>query len=166
MKAASYRPRWELRGISSALLFAACLWIGASAGEASALPGMVGATPNIEIIPPPSSVVVPAGETREDVMIVMNTGDAPLDYSADCPNCEDDSGGKPHVWLALEPSSGTVQANSSQTVIVRYDTTGLPPGQYPAQIEVSSNDTTNGNPCAPVNLTVQGSANCQDTLEM
>ena len=82
-----------------------------------------GGTPDIDVTWPSGSVTVQAGQVYEDVMMVANVGDSTLRWMANCPDCEDDSGGKPHIWLTLTPDHADVAAGESVPVRVLYDTT-------------------------------------------
>ena len=57
-------------------------------------------------------------------------------------------------WLSIDPASGTIVEDQSQTVTVNFDATGLEPGAYTANIRVSSNATNEELVIVPVTLEV------------
>ncbi len=57
-------------------------------------------------------------------------------------------------WLTIDPASGTIVEDQSQTVTVNFDATGLEPGTYNANIRISSNATNEGLVIVPVTLEV------------
>jgi hypothetical protein len=46
-------------------------------------------------------------------------------------------------WIMAEPTSGTVEAEGSQTLSVTFDSTGLPEGEFAANLCVSTSDAGN-----------------------
>ncbi|TVR39247.1 MAG: T9SS C-terminal target domain-containing protein, partial [Bacteroidia bacterium] len=59
-------------------------------------------------------------------------------------------------WLTLDPVSGSVPENESQTVTVSFDANGLEPGTYTANIRISSNAVNEDLVIVPVTLEVFG----------
>lgn len=57
-------------------------------------------------------------------------------------------------WLTAPPGAGSVAAGTTLQQPVNIDTTGLPPGQYHAELTVRSNAATGATAVIPVNLTV------------
>ena len=57
-------------------------------------------------------------------------------------------------WLSIDPASGTIVEDQSQTVTVNFDATGLEPGTYTANIRISSNATNEELVIVPVTLEV------------
>jgi YVTN family beta-propeller protein len=57
-------------------------------------------------------------------------------------------------WLTVSPDSGAIFSNSSDTITVTYDSSGLQPGVYPATIQVQNNDPVNPVLNIPVEMTV------------
>jgi len=57
-------------------------------------------------------------------------------------------------WIGESPTSGSVDAGSSQDVTVTADATGLDPGNYAALLCVTTNDPVNGLIAVSVNLAV------------
>ncbi|MGH2541459.1 MAG: BACON domain-containing protein, partial [Ardenticatenaceae bacterium] len=58
-------------------------------------------------------------------------------------------------WLSVEPTSGTTPGNSSSPVAVSYDSGGLTPGAYAANLCVNSDDPDEPTVIVPVSLTVE-----------
>jgi serine protease len=58
-------------------------------------------------------------------------------------------------WLSVAPRTGTVNPGSQTTVSVTYNTTGLPVGDYDANISIMSNDPDERVVAVPVHLTVR-----------
>ncbi len=65
-------------------------------------------------------------------------------------------GGGTTDFITVNPTSGTVEANSSVTVDVELDATVLPNGLYSSSLTVYSNDYDNLSTVVPVNLDVTG----------
>lgn len=61
-------------------------------------------------------------------------------------------------WLHQSPSSAVVASNSSQDVIVTFDSSGLQPGAYEALIAFESNDPAQPYLAVPVTMTVEPTA--------
>ncbi len=59
-------------------------------------------------------------------------------------------------WLSESPITGTVAPGACQTVTVNFDSTGLLPGLYTANLVVNSNDPDTPQVTLPVTLTVKG----------
>lgn len=59
-------------------------------------------------------------------------------------------------WLSAAPTSGTTAPSASSDVTVTFNSAGLAPGSYNANVCVSSNDTANPLVAVPVKLTVSG----------
>jgi hypothetical protein len=66
--------------------------------------------------------------------------------------------GRPADWLHQNPSSTTVATNSSQDIVVTFDSTGLQPGEYQGAIILQSNDPAQPYLSVSVALTVQPTA--------
>ena len=60
------------------------------------------------------------------------------------------------AWLSADPVSGTVSPGTSVDVAVTFDATGLTPGDYNANLNVSSNDPGNPAVSVPAHLLVTG----------
>jgi len=58
------------------------------------------------------------------------------------------------TWLRVNPVSGGVDPNGSQTITVMVDATRLSPGSYAAEIVINSNDPDENPVTVPVKLTV------------
>ncbi|MFW6150778.1 MAG: C1 family peptidase [Chloroflexota bacterium] len=65
-----------------------------------------------------------------------------VDAAADCP------------WLEESPASGSVAPGSSDVITVTFDTTGMVPGDYNAEIVITSNDPDEPETVVPVTLHV------------
>ena len=89
----------------------------------------------------------PASQT----IIVNNTGNAPLNFSAAASTT---SGG---LWLKVLPTAGTVPAAGSKTVTVSVSSSALAPGTYTGSITVSDPNASNSPQSTSVTLTVTGS---------
>jgi hypothetical protein len=114
---------------------------------------------------PPAIEVDPASLTASQVpgvvstqpMTVTNSGGSPLNWSV----VEDDSACDSPTdlpWLAVSPDTGTTVPLDSTVVDVSFDSTGLAPGDYSANLCVDSNDTATGVVQVPVVLTVESPA--------
>ena len=57
-------------------------------------------------------------------------------------------------WLSIDPASGTIAEDQSQTVTVNFDATGLEPGIYTANIRISNNSINEQLVIVPVTLVV------------
>jgi|GEM_PF-1337545 len=57
-------------------------------------------------------------------------------------------------WLSEDLITGTVPAGECQDVVVTFDSTGLTPGDYLADLVIDSNDPVNPQVAVPVTLTV------------
>lgn len=66
--------------------------------------------------------------------------------------------GTPATWLQQSPSSASVPTNSSQNIIVTFDSTSVQPGDYQAVIVLESNDSVRPYLTVPVTMTVQPTA--------
>lgn len=66
--------------------------------------------------------------------------------------------GTPAPWLQQSPSSASLPSNSSQNIVVTFDSTGLQPGDYQAVIALESNDPVRPYLTVPVAMTVQPTA--------
>jgi YVTN family beta-propeller protein len=66
--------------------------------------------------------------------------------------------GRPAAWLHQSPSSVTVATNSSENVVVTFDSTGIQPGEYQGAIILQSNDPVQPYLSVPVTMTVQPTA--------
>jgi subtilisin family serine protease len=58
------------------------------------------------------------------------------------------------TWIRVTPTSGNIQPGGTQNLTVTFDTTGLTPGSYAANIEIRSNDPDEGLIRIPVTLIV------------
>ncbi len=61
-------------------------------------------------------------------------------------------------WLTINPASGTIAEDQSQSVIVSFDATGLEPGTYTANIRISSNAVNEDLLIVPVTLEVNSAS--------
>jgi hypothetical protein len=57
-------------------------------------------------------------------------------------------------WLSINPSSGSVEANSSIPIEMTFDATGINPGVYETRLTIVSNDPVNSLVEVPIVLTV------------
>ncbi|KAF5415367.1 MAG: hypothetical protein C5S48_06095 [Candidatus Methanogaster sp.] len=62
-------------------------------------------------------------------------------------------------WLSESPTNGTVYTDSQTTINVTFSTTGLPSGEYSANITITSNDLDENQVVIPVRLNVIPSQN-------
>jgi hypothetical protein len=69
-----------------------------------------------------------------------------------------EAGGKV-PWLATDPVSGTVAADSETPLQITLDATGLQPNTYSTQIAIKSNDPVSSLVSVPVTITVLPTAN-------
>lgn len=110
---------------------------------------------------PPSVAVDPASLTAEQgpdlvtsqSLSIANNGGSPLDWSineaaTDCTMPAD------VPWLSVAPDTGSTIPLGSTPVEVSFDSTGLTPGDYSADLCVNSNDAANPTVPVPVTLTV------------
>lgn len=61
-------------------------------------------------------------------------------------------------WLTINPASGTIAEDQSQSVIVSFDATGLEPGTYTANIRINSNAVNEDLLIVPVTLEVNSAS--------
>lgn len=59
-------------------------------------------------------------------------------------------------WLTVTPDADTVEVGGSSMVNLNFDATGLEPGNYFAELVVSSSDYENPEVIVPIHLTVEG----------
>ncbi|HCL00402.1 MAG TPA: hypothetical protein DHW42_09915, partial [Candidatus Marinimicrobia bacterium] len=64
------------------------------------------------------------------------------------------SGYFPVSWLDILHGGGTIPPNSSTDITLRVNTKGMKPGKYHANIQFTSNDTTQSTPVIPCDLDV------------
>ncbi|MCX6353681.1 MAG: S8 family serine peptidase [Candidatus Aureabacteria bacterium] len=57
-------------------------------------------------------------------------------------------------WLEVDPDSGNVAPSSQDSVQVTFDATGLPSGNYTAELNIKSNDRLKDNVIVPVEMEV------------
>jgi uncharacterized protein (TIGR03437 family) len=81
-------------------------------------------------------------------LTILNTGSGSLKYSA---SASTTSGGP---WLSVSPGSGTISSSAPAVAKVRIQSSGLAPGDYYGQIEISSEDASNSPQIASVVLNV------------
>jgi subtilisin family serine protease len=67
-------------------------------------------------------------------------------------------------WLGVSPAAGSTAPGGSSDVTVSFDSTGLAPGEYEAQLCVDSNDPVNPRVVVPVTLTVLDAPSCDTTI--
>ena len=70
-----------------------------------------------------------ADSTASQMVVVSNTGQQPLNWTAD-------TGGT--NWLTLDMNAGTLQPGGSQTINVQADTSKLAPGDYSATLTINT----------------------------
>lgn len=70
-----------------------------------------------------------ADSTASQMVVVSNTGQQPLNWTAD-------TGGT--NWLTLDMNAGTLQPGASQTINVQADTIKLAPGDYSATLTIKA----------------------------
>jgi YVTN family beta-propeller protein len=66
--------------------------------------------------------------------------------------------GTPADWLQQTPSSASIPANSSQNIVVTFDSAGVQPGVHQAAVVLTSNDPARPYLAVPVTMTVQPTA--------
>lgn len=66
--------------------------------------------------------------------------------------------GTPADWLQQTPSSASLPANSSQNIVVTFDSAGVQPGVHQAAVVLTSNDPAQPYLAVPVTMTVQPTA--------
>ncbi len=81
-------------------------------------------------------------------LTILNTGTGSLKFSA---SASTTSGGP---WLSVSPGSGTISSSAPAVAKVRIQSSGLAPGDYYGQIEISSADASNSPQIASVVLNV------------
>ena len=90
----------------------------------------VSAEPDINVIPTSMHPLLLPDTSFEVALTIENLGTASLSW-----NISDNA-----AWLGVDTSSGLVPASESVEIAVQFDTTGLTPGVYPANLNVNSND--------------------------
>lgn len=86
--------------------------------------------PNIKVTPDLLSADLLPGATLSVELTIQDVGSLPLDWSL-----VDDA-----TWLSEDLTSGTLQPNESVIVNVTFDSSGLTPGVYNGNLDISSND--------------------------
>jgi hypothetical protein len=87
-------------------------------------------------------------------MTITNSGGSPLNWNI----VEDDTACDSPTdipWLSISPNMGTTAPLDSAVVDVTFDSTGLTPGDYSANLCVDSNDMATGVVQVPVYLTLE-----------
>ena len=115
-------------------------------------------TPVLDLSPGSLTGTAEEGATTAVPLMIGNTGDADLDWTADTASADCAT---PDVvpWLSVAPTGGTVVVGDPATQVnVTLDATTLVPGVYNANVCVQSNDTTNPLVPVPVEFTVNVSA--------
>ncbi len=90
--------------------------------------------PLVNVQPLSLSATLFAEGVETQSLTISNTGGGDLDYDISV------AVGAPPLFLAASPSSATVPAGGSADVDVIFNAAGLDPGNYAAEIEISSND--------------------------
>jgi hypothetical protein len=104
------------------------------------------ARPQISVTP--SSVVsdVAQGDTTSESLSISNVGQATLQFDV---TISAGSG-----WLTVEPADGEVLPDSSFSLVLTLDGSGLAAGDYDGEVQVRSNDPVDSLTIVPVGLTV------------
>jgi hypothetical protein len=110
--------------------------------------------PSIEVDPASLDQSQGPDVVSTQLMTITNSGGNPLNWNI----VEDDTACDSPAdvsWLAVAPDAGTTVPLDSTVVGVTFDSTGLTPGDYSANLCVDSNDTATGLVQVPVVLTVE-----------
>lgn len=94
-----------------------------------------------------------AGESTTQAFDIGNTGDAPLDWTADT-SSGDCASPVAVPWLSVDPAAGSVAQGAQSSVDAIFDASALDPGTYSANLCVHSNDTAHNPVTLPVEFTV------------
>ena len=116
--------------------------------------------PCADVTPESLEFTVPEGGTDSAELTLTNSGagafqfvieEAPFDVPEDVP------------WLSVEPNEGEVAGDSSTTVTVTVDATGLEEGTYEATLIVTTTDPGAPEFLVPVTFTVEGEVETEVT---
>ncbi len=102
---------------------------------------------------------VPGGSVADDTLVITNTGDSNLEWSAS----------DAFDWLTIVPISGFVVPGDSALVTITFNAIGVGSGVYGGSFTVSSNDPDNSSATIPVQMTVGSDAEISisvDTLSV
>lgn len=94
-----------------------------------------------------------AGESTTQTFDIGNTGDAPLDWTADT-SSGDCASPVAVPWLSVDPAAGSVAQGAQSSVDAIFDASALDPGTYSANLCVHSNDPAHNPVTLPVEFTV------------
>lgn len=108
------------------------------------------AAPVIGVDPASLDATAAVDGTTVATLVIGNTGDATLDWSAaEVCDLPDDI-----AWLTLTPDAGSTDADGATEIDVGFDATGLDAGDYAAQLCIDSNDPVTPRVTVPVTFTV------------
>jgi hypothetical protein len=119
-----------------------------------ALSCVVVGAPVIGVAPASLSASQGADTVSTQQMTITNSGGSPLSWNI----VEDDSACDSPAdipWLSVAPDTGTTIPLGNSLVDVTFDSTGMAPGGYAANLCVNSNDSLNPLVQVPVALTVE-----------
>ena len=105
---------------------------------------VIPAVPDIFISAPPLEMTLFPEETGDMGLSIQNHGNGDLNW-----DISDDA-----AWLSELPDTGTIHPGNSTLVTVTFDSSGLTPGVYPADVVVSSNDPDQPEIILPAVLTI------------
>jgi len=114
----------------------------------------VGRLPVLEIEPESFDKVVPVGGEIQDVMILRNTGNAPLSYEARVEKAGDEDLADLSKVVRVNPVAGAIQPGLEQNLLVTFGSADAEPGWYKLAIYVSTNDPLRADAVVPVNVKV------------
>ncbi len=105
---------------------------------------------DIDVVPASVQDTLQANQTGSSSIAVHNTPLPPADVL-------NVTLAETAPWMSVNPTGGAIGASSSMNVSVDFDATGLAPGNYTADITITSNDADEPTVTVPVTLTVTGS---------
>jgi hypothetical protein len=109
-------------------------------------------SPTITITPGNITESLSIGETSVKNLIINNIGQIQLDYSITIE--EQENSMEDIDWLQVDPANGEIGAGENDTVAVGFDATDMEPGNYTANLKVSSNDPDDPITVIPVTLNI------------
>ena len=122
-------------------------------GESSSVNGNITwGSPEITLNPDAiTETLLPNGNSVKN-LIINNFGQIDLNYSISVEENKDIPGDI--TWVLVVPDNGIVESGSKDTVLVKFNATGLEEGIYTANLKITSNDPDNSVITIPVTLSI------------
>lgn len=110
-------------------------------------------TPTIAVSPPMLTATLSADTAVTQTLSIGNTGSAILDWSVHETACNNPAN---VPWLTAVPISGSTNISATTAVSVTFNTAGLLPADYEANLCIASNDLLAPQVNVPIALSVKG----------